>query len=166
MKETLDEMSEKKDLSRRSFLALATWAIGGLISAALGVPAIAYIIGPALKLNNVQQWIQLGSTAKVELGTPTLFKAKIERQTGWIVNEEEVSAYALTENGRDFVALSNICTHLGCRVRWVADQERFFCPCHNGVYDKNGNVVSGPPPRPLDHYEVKIENNQLYIKGS
>ena len=166
MKETLDEMSEKKDLSRRNFLALATWAIGGLISAALGVPAIAYIIGPALKLNNVQQWIQLGSTAKVELGTPTLFKAKIERQTGWIVNEEEVSAYALTENGRDFVALSNICTHLGCRVRWVADQERFFCPCHNGVYDKNGNVVSGPPPRPLDHYEVKIENNQLYIKGS
>ena len=165
MKETLDEMSEKKDLSRRSFLALATWAIGGLISAALGVPAIAYIIGPALKLNNVQQWIQLGSTAKVELGTPTLFKAKIERQTGWIVNEEEVSAYALTENGRDFVALSNICTHLGCRVRWVVDQEEFFCPCHNGVFDKNGNVVSGPPPRSLDTYEVKEEDGQLFVLG-
>jgi menaquinol-cytochrome c reductase iron-sulfur subunit len=166
MKETVDEKSEKKELSRRNFLAIATWAIGGLISAALGVPAIAYIIGPALKLNNTQQWIQLGSTAKIELGTPTLFKAKIERQTGWITNEEEISAYALTENGRDFVALSNICTHLGCRVRWVADQDKFFCPCHNGVYDKNGNVVSGPPPRPLGRYEVKIENNQLYIKGS
>ena len=166
MKETVDDTFEKKDLSRRNFLSIATWAIGGLISLALGVPAIAYIIGPALKLNNAQQWIQLGSTAKIELGTPTLFKAKIERQTGWITNEEEISAYALTENGRDFVALSNICTHLGCRVRWVADQEKFFCPCHNGIYDKDGNVVSGPPPHPLDHYEVKIENNQLYIKGS
>jgi quinol---cytochrome c reductase iron-sulfur subunit, bacillus type len=167
MKETvMDGTPEKKELSRRNFLTIATWAIGGLISAAMGIPAIAYIIGPALKLNNTQQWIQLGSTAKIELGTPTLFKAKIERQTGWIANEEEISAYALTENGRDFVALSNICTHLGCRVRWVADQGKFFCPCHNGVYDKDGKVVSGPPPRPLDHYEVKIENNQLYIKGS
>jgi menaquinol-cytochrome c reductase iron-sulfur subunit len=167
MKETvLGETPEEKELSRRNFLSIATLVIGGLISAALGIPAIAYIIGPVLKLNNTQQWIQLGSTAKIELGTPTLFKAKIERQTGWITNEEEISAYALTENGRDFIALSNICTHLGCRVRWVADQGKFFCPCHNGVYDKDGKVVSGPPPRALDHYEVKIENNQLFIKGS
>jgi menaquinol-cytochrome c reductase iron-sulfur subunit len=166
MNETVYETPEKNSLSRRTFLSIATWAIGGLISAALGIPAIAYIIGPALKRSTTQEWILLGSTVKVELGTPTLFKAKIERKTGWIVNEEEISAYALTDNGRDFIALSNICTHLGCRVRWVADQNKFFCPCHNGVYDKNGNVVSGPPPRPLDHYEVKIENNQLFIKGS
>lgn len=166
MNETVYEPPEKNKLSRRTFLSIATWAIGGLISAALGIPAIAYIIGPALKRSTTQEWILLGSTVKVELGTPTLFKAKIERKTGWIVNEEEISAYALTDNGRDFVALSNICTHLGCRVRWVADQNKFFCPCHNGVYDKNGNVVSGPPPRPLDHYQVKIENNQLFIKGS
>lgn len=161
-----NEVVKDEGLSRRTFLSLAIWAIGGLISAALGIPAIAYIIGPALTRSNDQQWIQLGSTAKVELGTPTLFKATIERKTGWIVNQEEISAYALTDDGRDFVALSNICTHLGCRVRWVADQGEFFCPCHNGVYDKNGNVVSGPPPRPLDHYEVKVENNQLFIKGS
>ena len=166
MNETVHETPEKNKFSRRTFLSAAIWAIGGLISAALGIPAIAYIIGPALKRSTSQEWILLGSTVKVELGTPTLFKAKIERKTGWIVNEEEISAYALTDNGRDFVALSNICTHLGCRVRWVADQSKFFCPCHNGVYDKNGNVVSGPPPRPLDHYEVKIENNQLFIKGS
>jgi menaquinol-cytochrome c reductase iron-sulfur subunit len=166
MKETVDGTTEKNNLNRRTFLSVATWSIGGLIGAALGIPAIAYIVGPAIQRSNDQTWIQLGSTVKVEIGTPTLFKAKIERKTGWIVNDEEVSAYALTENGRDFVALSNICTHLGCRVRWVADQERFFCPCHNGVFDKNGNVISGPPPRPLDHYEVKVENDQLFIKGS
>jgi Rieske Fe-S protein len=48
-------------------------------------------------------------------------------------------------------------------VRWIPDTQRFFCPCHNGVFDKTGSVVSGPPPRPLDQYETKVENDQLYI---
>jgi Rieske Fe-S protein len=48
-------------------------------------------------------------------------------------------------------------------VRWIADQEVFLSPCHNGVFDREGKVISGPPPRPLDRYEVKIENNQLLI---
>jgi Rieske Fe-S protein len=61
--------------------------------------------------------------------------------------------------------MSNICTHLGCRVRWIADQESFFCPCHNGVFDAQGSVVSGPPPRPLDRYEVKVEGDQLFVRG-
>lgn len=158
-------MSEQKQLKRRGFLGVATWAIGGLISAGLGIPAVAYIIGPAIQRDQEQEWIRIGSTSKVELGTPTLFKAKIERQTGWIVNEEELSVYALTDNGRDFIVMSNICTHLGCRVRWVSSQEQFFCPCHNAVFDKDGTVVSGPPPRPLDRYEVKVEDGQLYLWG-
>jgi Rieske Fe-S protein len=73
--------------------------------------------------------------------------------------------YVLTENGRDFVAMSNICTHLGCRVRWITEREQFYCPCHNGVFDREGNVVSGPPPRPLDRYETKVEEGQLFILG-
>jgi menaquinol-cytochrome c reductase iron-sulfur subunit len=160
-----DEKVEEKQISRRSFMATAIWAIGGLISAGMGIPAIAYIIGPALQRANSQNWISLGSPAKIELGTPTLFKTKIERKTGWIINEEELSVYILTENGRDFVAMSNICTHLGCRVRWIAEKGEFFCPCHNGVFTKEGKVVSGPPPRPLDHYQVKVEDDQVYILG-
>ena len=156
-------MSEDKTISRRSFLATATWTIGGLISAGLAIPAIAYIVGPALKSESAKDWMLLGSVTKIELGTPTLFKVNLERKSGWIVNKEELSLYAYTENGRDFVVLSNICTHLGCRVRWVSDQGEFFCPCHNGVFDKQGNVLSGPPPRPLDHYEVKVEDDQLYV---
>lgn len=158
-------MGEDQRIDRRNFMSLATWAIGGLISLGLGIPAIAYIIGPALNRNRTQDWIRLGPVSKVELKTPTLFKFTIQRQTGWIVNEEEVSVYILTENGRDFVAMSNICTHLGCRVRWIADQEEFFCPCHNGVFDKQGTVVSGPPPRPLDRFEVKVEDDQLLVLG-
>lgn len=156
-------MDGKNSIDRRNFLSVVTFAIGGLISAAMGIPAIAFIIGPALKRVQKNNWIRLGSTAKVELGVPTLFKAKITTQTGWVVDEKEISVYVLTDNGRDFAAMSNICTHLGCRVRWIADREQFFCPCHNAVFDKEGNVVAGPPPRPLDRYEIKIENDQIFI---
>jgi len=148
---------------RQEFLSGAIWAIGGVISVAIGIPAVAYIVGPALKKTAQQNWVRLGSIAKVELGTPTLFRANIERQSGWIVDEERLSVYALTDDGREYVAMSNICTHLGCRVRWIADREQFYCPCHDGVFDKEGNVISGPPPRPLDRYEARVENDQLLI---
>jgi menaquinol-cytochrome c reductase iron-sulfur subunit len=152
-------------VGRRGFLGLATWAIGGLISLGFAVPGLAYLLGPALRKQEEERWIPLGATSKVELGTPTLFKANIQRQTGWIVNEEQLTVFVLTEDGREFTAMSNICTHLGCRVRWIADQTQFFCPCHNGVFDKDGNVLAGPPPRPLDRYPVKVENGQILILG-
>ena len=158
-------MDNKQQLTRRDFMSTATWAIGILIGAGIGIPAIAYIIGPALREEEALSWIRLGSVSKVELGVPTLFKAKVERQTGWIVNEDEISVYVLTENGRDFIAMSNICTHLGCRVRWITDQDQFFCPCHNGIFDKAGAVVAGPVPRPLDRFDVKVEDDQLFILG-
>lgn len=158
-------MEPENQLSRRNFMSAIIWSIGGLIGAGMGLPAIWYIVGPAMKKADAQDWIPLGSAAKVEIGVPTLFKTTVQRQTGWILNEEEISTYILTENGHDYIALSNICTHLGCRVRWISDSEKFFCPCHNAVFDKQGNVVSGPPPRPLDRYQVKVEGSQLFILG-
>ena len=156
---------QQTKISRRRFHAIAVWAIGGFISAGMAIPAIAYIIGPALQSSKNQDWVRLGSTSKVELGVPTLFKVTVQQQTGWITNEQELSVYVLTDNGRDYVAMSNICTHLGCRVRWVAQRNQFFCPCHNGVFDKQGLVVSGPPPRPLNRYEVEVVGDQLLIKA-
>jgi menaquinol-cytochrome c reductase iron-sulfur subunit len=153
------------EVNRRAFLSSVTVAIGAIISAGLGIPAVAYIVGPALQRTQEEEWIPIGSTSKVELGTPTLFKAKVERQTGWIIDEDEITVYLLTDDGRDYVAMSNICTHLGCRVRWIDDQGQFFCPCHNAIFDKDGSVVEGPPPRPLDQFEVKVENNTIYILG-
>jgi menaquinol-cytochrome c reductase iron-sulfur subunit len=161
-------MTDKIDdpnITRRSFLAATIWSIGGVIALSLGIPSIVYIVGPALKRNQAQdEWIRLGSKSKVEIGVPTLFKTTIKRQTGWIINEEELSVYIVTDDGRNYIALSNICTHLGCRVRWIEDKGKFFCPCHNGVFDELGKVVSGPPPRPLDQYETKIVEDQIFIK--
>jgi menaquinol-cytochrome c reductase iron-sulfur subunit len=152
----------EQTMGRRTFMKAAIAGIGGLISAAIGLPAIAYVVGPALK-QAADLWIRLGALSKVELGTPTLFKTTVETETGWINTQEEVSAYVLTENGQDYVVMSNVCTHLGCRVRWIPEDEKFYCPCHNGVFAKDGSVESGPPPRPLDQFESKVEDGVLYI---
>jgi menaquinol-cytochrome c reductase iron-sulfur subunit len=155
--------SEEINVSRRDFMKMTIVSIGGLIGAAIGLPAVAYVVGPALK-QNVDEWIRLGQVSKIELNTPTLFKTTIQKQTGWINAEEELSAYVLTTNGQDFVVMSNICTHLGCRVRWIADKDGFYCPCHNGVFARDGSVVSGPPPRALDRFEAKVEDGVLFVK--
>jgi Rieske Fe-S protein len=161
-KEAMDKLQEGK-ISRSNFMKTVIAGISGVIGVAIGLPAIAYIIGPALK-EETDEWIRLGSVNKVEVNIPSLFKTVIEKQTGWINAEEEFSVYVLTTDGRDFVVMSNICTHLGCKVRWIPDQDGFFCPCHNGVFAKDGGVVSGPPPRPLDRFESKVEDGVLFVK--
>jgi Rieske Fe-S protein len=91
-------------------------------------------------------------------------KATVERRSGYLTESQEISVFVSTENGTDFVAFSNVCTHLGCRVRWVEERHEFFCPCHNGVFAADGTVLAGPPPRPLDRFETKVEDGQIFIK--
>ncbi len=152
------------ELSRRKFLSRAIGLIGALITAGFGVPAVAYLLGTTRQRGHVQTWVPLGAASKVEVGTPALFKASVERTTGWVTQTDELSVYVITDNGRDYVALSNVCTHLGCRVRWVAEQDTFFCPCHNATFDAQGEVLSGPPPRPLDRFAVRVEEGQLQMQ--
>ena len=67
----------------------------------------------------------------------------------------------------DFIALSSVCPHLGCQVHWESNNDRFFCPCHNGSFDKAGQPVSGPPKdsnQPLPRYPLRVENRLLFIE--
>ena len=64
---------------------------------------------------------------------------------------------------REVKAISTVCTHLGCTVFWQKDRQEFFCPCHNGRFDKNGNVLAGPPPAPLEPYRVEIEGDNVFV---
>lgn len=70
---------------------------------------------------------------------------------------------AVVREGTTIRALSTVCTHLGCRVRWEGNKQRFFCPCHDGIFDREGRVVAGPPPRPLDRYEVRIDKDLVFL---
>jgi Rieske Fe-S protein len=66
-----------------------------------------------------------------------------------------------------FLALSSVCPHLGCRVHWEGHNDRFFCPCHNGVFDPSGKAVSGPPAadgQDLPRYPLQVVDGALYIE--
>lgn len=67
----------------------------------------------------------------------------------------------------DFIALSSTCPHLGCRVHWQPGENRFFCPCHNGVFTPEGKAIAGPPAeagQSLPRYPLDIQSGLLYVK--
>ncbi len=69
----------------------------------------------------------------------------------------------LRSGEKEVKAISTVCTHLGCSVHWEKDKQRFYCPCHAGVFDPDGKVVEGPPPRDLDSYTIDLEGDNVYI---
>ena len=67
--------------------------------------------------------------------------------------------------GGELNAFSAVCTHLSCTVAYQENKERIFCACHGGVYDpKTGKNVAGPPPEPLDAYQVIKKEDGIYVK--
>ena len=67
--------------------------------------------------------------------------------------------FYLVRNGDGVLAFSWRCTHQGCEVPWREDEERFHCPCHDSIFDRNGVLVDGPAPRPLDLVRVEVRDN-------
>ena len=71
------------------------------------------------------------------------------------------------QGAEDFVALSSTCPHLGCQVHWEPHNDRFFCPCHNGVFSPAGEPLEGPPAeagQSLPQFPLKVENDLLFIE--
>jgi Rieske Fe-S protein len=62
-----------------------------------------------------------------------------------------------------FLALSITCSHLGCTVLWEDDKKQFICPCHSSAFDRTGNVINSPAPRPLDYYPVSINAGKVMV---
>jgi cytochrome b6-f complex iron-sulfur subunit len=78
-----------------------------------------------------------------------------------------VARHGEGESDRDFIALSSVCPHLGCQVYWEPQNDRFFCPCHNGAFDREGNPTAGPPKsgnQPLTQFPVKVEQRLLFVE--
>lgn len=155
-------------MSRRDFLSRMVGVAAGGMAAMIGIPAAIFAIGPSQQ-RTTGGWVPVGAVDEFPLDMPTLVNTTVSKQQGWVVEQQELSVFVSTNNGTDFVALSDRCTHLGCRVRHVVENDQngesgFFCPCHNGVFDASGEILAGPIPRPLDHFETKVENGQLHVK--
>ena len=150
-------------ISRRDFIALTTAAVGAFITAVIGLPAIAYLIEPALKSESTDAWIPVGKLDSFAIGKPSLATFTRSNVNGWEKSVNSYGVFVLRKSQSEALAFSNVCTHLGCRVNWQTDKQQYVCPCHDGHFSLDGKVVSGPPPRPLDAYETKVENGLLSI---
>ena len=69
-----------------------------------------------------------------------------------------------TEEG-DVRAFSAMCPHLGCTVTYEPDSKVIWCPCHNGMFDLHGRNIAGPPPRPLDEYQVNVRDGKIIVSN-
>jgi Rieske Fe-S protein len=156
-------MAGSQHISRRDFIKLTTAAVGTFIGAAIGLPTIAYLIDPALKTSSADAWIPLGDLESYEIDKPTLFTFTRSKINGWEKTVNSYGVFILRKSQTEVVVLSNKCTHLSCRVNWNDTKQRYICPCHDAQFDAGGKVLAGPPPRPLDAYETKVENGALSI---
>jgi cytochrome b6-f complex iron-sulfur subunit len=68
-------------------------------------------------------------------------------------------------NAASYVAFTAVCTHLNCTVQYRPDLHNIWCACHNGHYDLNGQVISGPPPSPLTEYRVAIKGDEIFVSS-
>jgi Rieske Fe-S protein len=84
---------------------------------------------------------------------------------GWYQTRRQAVLF-VDRDGDAYRALSATCTHLGCTVRWESNAGQFHCPCHGGVYDRAGAVVSGPPPRPLVRLNARLnaETSEIEVE--
>ena len=136
--------------TRRKFINLILG--GGLLGwlASTLYPVISYLIPPARSEARVRS-VKAGSVDQFKLNSSKIIKFG------------RIPVILIRKIDGQFVALSATCTHLGCIIKWEEDKERFFCPCHKGIFDKTGEVLGGPPPRPLDQYKVEVENRLVFI---
>jgi Rieske Fe-S protein len=132
-----------------SFVAL----IGGALSALLGV----FALRPAAAASR-ERWVRAGPLDDLTDDAPLTRILTVPRADGWYRERTQQTVFLMLDGTQNVRALSATCTHLGCQVRWDKETKRFRCPCHGGVYDASGKVVGGPPPRPLDSVEARVDN--------
>ena len=137
-------------LNRRKFVnsLLGIGGIGGLLT--IIYPALSFLIPPKSTKPKVNS---------VKAGVASVFPSNSSK----IVKFGRVPVLLVKSEDGDFIALSGTCTHLDCIVQYKEDTKQVWCACHNGVYDLRGRNVSGPPPRSLDNYIVKVVNDEIII---
>ena len=138
---------------RRSALAKLVTGGVGLITAALA--GLVGLVAAPVARSTTRRWRRAASIFDLPPDQPVV-TVLAERQTdGWYESRHETVVY-IDREGDGYRALSATCSHLGCRVRWDPAATQFRCPCHGGVFDREGRVVSGPPPGPLTRLTVRV----------
>jgi cytochrome b6-f complex iron-sulfur subunit len=137
---------------RRRLLNASLRALGAVGVVALIWPAVAYVL-PARRRG--------GGSERVSAGGESDWQPWTSRKVS--VRGKPV---AVVRTDSDFVAFSLVCTHLGCIVHWNGKAREFDCPCHAARFNADGEVIAGPPPRPLPAYSVSVVQGEVFVKGA
>jgi Rieske Fe-S protein len=136
--------------NRRSFLkALLTGGLAGF--AAITVYPILSFLNPPKQTEVEVNSVVVGKVDDIKPGDSKIIR--FGNKPVIIIRSDE----------KNFTALSATCTHLDCTVQYKKDEKIIWCACHNGKYDLYGKNISGPPPRPLDKFNVAIKNDELIV---
>ena len=142
------------EVSRRDFIKVTTGIVGGLIGAMIGLPTVYYLIDPALREGSKEAWIPIGKLENMEIGKPYPFSFTRVQVNGWERTATSRGGFVIrnSEDSDDLFILNSMCTHLACTVNWSETDQVFLCPCHDASFGQQGEVLGGPPPRPLDRF--------------
>lgn len=156
-----EDASNDDGMDRRGFLSRFSGVVMGigLLAAygSFGRYALRFLSPPP---QDDKRWMFVARADEIEPGASVPYTAP----SGETVN---ITRQGEGETAADFVALSSTCPHLGCQVHWESQNVRFFCPCHNGVFDPAGQPVSGPPAdanQSLPEYPLRVEDGLLFIE--
>jgi cytochrome b6-f complex iron-sulfur subunit len=137
------------EMSRRSFLTTAWKVSAGLLAAA----------GLITTWDMLKPHLAAGFDALVKTVAPDAVPAS------GVLEVPEARGY-LVKTDDDIVALSEVCTHLGCRVPYIDENDRFECPCHGSKFTREGNYIEGPAPRGMDEYATEVVEGVIEIDTS
>ncbi len=151
------------DTTRRRFLNRLSFALGSIIAAIMGIPSLAYLLGLRRPMS---EWRTVGKLDEFKLEATVSVSFMDPSPLPWAGVTARTAAWLRRTRPEEFIAFSINCTHLGCPVRWLPDADLFMCPCHGGVFYKDGRVASGPPPRPLTRYPVRVREGLVEILAS
>jgi len=161
----MSDQETVNSISRKGFLVKLSLSLAALSAVMASIPVLSALLAPLLESAN-EKWRTVGILTDFPEGTTKLVQFENADPKPYAGVTARSAAW-LRHNGKnEFVAFAVNCTHLGCPVRWEDTAQLFMCPCHGGVYYKDGSVAAGPPPKPLTKYEVRVNNNEVQIKTS
>ena len=159
---------EGETVTRRGLFTGGALAAGGVASAAFALPALGFALGPIFRDQEPKRFLDVGPETDFN---PQTYVPKVMTLVPDVGEPGKTTVYVRRRDpardtklvGYPYIAISTRCAHLGCPVRYVQAAERFICPCHGGVYQFDGKVAGGPPVRPLDRFETKVENGRVLV---
>ena len=158
----MGQPAEEHKIPRRNFLSSGIKAIAGIFTLGLSIPLVGFFISPVLKKGE-GAWVPIGDISQLKDGEPSKITYKYLRKDGWVTSDALKTVFVLKQPDGGITVLSNRCTHLGCAVDFSTSSNQFTCPCHGGIFDAQGNVVEGPPPKPLVQLQSKVEDNKIFV---